>query len=192
MGLVYVFDYDYLSTYGYDIDKLELKNEDYKEKAKESRYRFENIELIFALLQFCREHNFCEFVIHFTMNERNKGNILKIFEDELSSRDKITATFKTSQLWFYLGTRINSVWKIRVITKERTMINKELTDFIAKIMRSLTLNKDNLKISTSLMLNSQMIESDLHVLKIKTVSSINTITDINKLWISAKSQSKLN
>ena len=65
---LYVLDYDYLKRDDTFIEKLKLKNEDYKECAKNSKFKFRNSELIYAILQFWRENKHWEYVIHFSMN----------------------------------------------------------------------------------------------------------------------------
>ena len=172
------------------IADLELKNEDYLVKYKESEYEDDDLKIAYAILQFWREHNNWEFVIYFSTNWADKRILQKIFETEISIKDKITVAFGAIKLWFYLGTKIYSVWKIKIITDEKAIINRELLDFISKIMGSLSLNKDNLKVSTSKTINSQIIENDLSNLKIAKVSTMNTKDDIYKQESNLASQSK--
>ena len=94
-----------------------------------------------------------------------ENNILWIFEEESESNSKIKATFGTSQLWFYIGTMVNKVWKIKVITNEKIMINKNLINFIAITMKGLGLNKNDLKVTSSSTINPRIIETDQYNLK---------------------------
>ena len=170
---------------------MELNNEVYLVKYKESEYEDDDLKLAYAILQFWKEHSCWEFVIHFSTNVADKCILQSIFETEISIKDKITVTFGTSQLWLYLGTKVYSVWRIKVITNEKAIINKELLGFIAKIMESLSLNKDNFKVSTSKTINPQIIENDLSNLKIAKVSTISTKDDIYRSCSDAIPQSKL-
>ena len=58
-------------------------------------------------------------------------------------------------------------------------------------MESLSLNKDNFKVSTSKTINPQIIENDLSNLKIAKVSTISTKDDIYRSCSDAIPQSKL-
>ena len=176
MWPLYVLDYDYLKRDDTIIEKLKLKSEDYKEYAKNSK--FGNSELLYAILQFWKENEPWEFVIHFSMNGMDRKNLLLIFEEELNSNKNIKATFGTSQLWFYIGMMVYKVWKIKVITNEKAMINKDLINFIAITMEELGLNKKDLKVTWSSTINPQIIETDQHSLKISKKSLNNSEVDI--------------
>ena len=178
MWPLYVLDYDYLKRDDSIIGKLQLKSEDYKECAKNSKFKFRNSELIYAILQFWKENELWEFVIHFSMNGMDRKNLLWIFEEELNSNKNIKATFGTSQLWFYIGMMAYKVWKIKVITNEKAMINKDLINFIAITMTGLGLSKENLKLTTSSTINPQIIETDQRNLKTNKKPLNNSKVDI--------------
>lgn len=122
--------------------------------------------IFFTILRFWEANKGPEYILYFQKLTQQTNDILEIYKDEIKSCKELKTIIGVNQLWWYLGSKITILCRIRFITKEVGMLNDSMKNFIRELMKSLNRNVEDINLIITKDLNSKIIEKDRWELKL--------------------------